>query len=517
MLLAFALRLALGLLQPPEADEATLGIAALRLSHGHLILMESNAHYLGALGAYLVAPFVSVLGATTLALRLPMSLVGAGYVGLMYALGSAVFSSHAGGRPSHAGGLRTAATAAVFPLFAVLFPVRALWAYGEVLPIEVLALLLTVRIAWGGHRRRRDWVGLGVVAGLGLWTTPLLVIVLAPCALALLLRAPLLGWRASGRGAVLASAGALVGYSPWLAYNLEHAGASLHGLTGDRVSRLLAVRQVLNAAIPIFTGAVRTCGSPRTVWTVVPVAGVALLLLVTLAIRYRGLRDRAGGRLEALAPLDLVLAIAPLSLASVTLSGFNGLSCEPRYLLPFAAPLVVAAAAALARWRLSATVLMGAWLVVEGVTVGQTPQVGAATSTGAPVPVNVGRLAPALEGRQLGAIYADYWLERPLLYASGERLVMGEYNGFVGFPGLQAAAGRAPHPSWLFVAGDPTINTLQAACRRRGVRYRREELGGLVLYANLSLPLRPADLGLVVDQSHRSWRAASEDTAGPDS
>ncbi|MFN2452047.1 MAG: glycosyltransferase family 39 protein [Candidatus Dormibacteria bacterium] len=504
----FGLRLGLGLLQPPEADEATLGVAALRISHGHLILMESNAHYLGAIGAYVAAPWVRVLGAGTLALRLPMSMMGAAYVAICYVLGRAIFEDHRGG-------LRTAAVAAVFPLFAVLFPVRALWAYGEILPLEALLLLLTVRIGWRGGTPRY-WLALGLVGGVGLWTTPLLVLVLAPCLLALLLRVGALGWRRVGRGSAMAAAGGLAGYAPWVAYNLAHHGASLHGLAGDRVGRLTAARQVLNAAVPIFTGAVRTCGAPRTVPSGVAVALVAAVLLGTAATRRRGLRRLVRGQASAVEPLDLVLLIAPLSLASVTLSGFNGVSCEPRYLLPLALPLVVATAAVLGRWRVPGTALLAAWLVVEAVTVARTPQVGAGTSTGAPVPVDVGRLSPVLEGRHLGAIYADYWLERPLLYASGERLLMGEYNGFVGFPGIQAAANRDPRPSWLFVAHDPVIPRFETACADRGVRYDRTTIGGLVLYSGLSSPLRPADLGLVVDQSRYPIQPASEDTAPPD-
>ncbi|MDQ6747149.1 MAG: glycosyltransferase family 39 protein [Candidatus Dormibacteraeota bacterium] len=506
---AFALRLGLGLLQPPEADEATLGYAALRIAHGHLILMESNAHYLGAAGAYLAAPFVSLLGTSTLALRLPMSLVGAGYVALTYALGRAVFSNHRGG-------LRAAAVAAVFPLFAVLFPVRALWAYGEVLPLETLLLLLTVRIGWRGAGSRADWLTLGLVTGLGLWVTPLLVVVLAPCGLALLLRAGVLGWGQVGRGAVLGAAGALLGYTPWLVYNLLHRGASLHGLAGDRVGRLTAARQVLNAAIPIFSGAVRTCGAPQTVPSALAVLGVGGLLLAALATSREPLGRLLHGQLAAAEPLHLVLLVAPVSLASVTLSGFNGVSCEPRYLLPLALPLVLAAAAVLGRWRLSATTLLAAWVVVESITVARTPQVGAATSTGAPVPVDVGRFAAALEARHLPSVYADYWLERPLLYAGGGRLLMGEYNGFVGFPGVQAAADAQAHPSWLFVQGDPTAQTFEAACRRRGVGFQRSEFGGLVLYASLTSALRPSDLGLRVDQSRYPLGPAAEDSAGPD-
>src|SRR5438270_13851660 len=80
MLLALAVRLALGMRSQLEADEATFAIAGLRITQGHLLLMEPNAQYLGALDAYVSAPFIAILGPTLFAVRLASAAVGALYV-----------------------------------------------------------------------------------------------------------------------------------------------------------------------------------------------------------------------------------------------------------------------------------------------------------------------------------------------------------------------------------------------------------------------------------------------------
>ncbi|MGI8848010.1 MAG: ArnT family glycosyltransferase [Candidatus Dormibacteria bacterium] len=507
MALSFLLRLGLGLLQPPEADEATLGVAALRLLHGHLITMESNAHYLGAAGVYIVAPFVAVLGPTTLALRLPMSLLGAVTVLLMYALGRSLWGRHVDG-------LAAAGLAAVFPLFAVLFTVRSQWAYGEVVPLEAALLLLTVRIGWRGRRKARDWCLLGLIGGVALWTTPLLAVVIIPCAAALVLRGPVMGWRSLGRGAALALVGAVVGLPPWLAYNASHQWGSLTGIPRQRTGIRHAVHEVLVSALPIFAGSQRSCAPVRTIPPELA-AGLVLLLLMGAALtRREALWGALHGRWGALEPVDLILIIAPISIASVTIGSFNAVSCEPRYLLPLTAPLVVSGVVALRHWRGVTIVMLAAWLMVETVTTVRTPRLDNVTVAGPVVPADVASLVPALEEQRLQAIYADYWLSRPLLFASSERLPMAEYNGYVGFPGLQRAADEAKHPSWLFVQGSPDIARLEQACRNRGITFRRVQLGSLVLDADLSAPLRPADLGVSVDPSKLPLVPRTEDDGG---
>jgi hypothetical protein len=110
--------------------------------------------------------------------------------------------------------------------------------------------------------------------------------------------------------------------------------------------------------------------------------------------------------------------------------------------------------------------------------------------------VDLPALATRLESERPQAVWANYWLARPIEYVSGDRIVMGAYGGYVAFPEMQSQALNAPHPSWLFMPGSSDIPVFEAACTKRGIRYRRVEVtNGLILYADLSQRLEPADGG----------------------
>src|SRR5579875_861170 len=94
MVAAFVARLLLGLRTQLDADEATQAVAAYQILHGHPLLMEADAHYLGALESYILAPFVAVFGTTLLAVRLSMAAVGAVLALCAYWLGRELFHEH---------------------------------------------------------------------------------------------------------------------------------------------------------------------------------------------------------------------------------------------------------------------------------------------------------------------------------------------------------------------------------------------------------------------------------------
>lgn len=494
---AFAVRLAVGLQQPLDADEAVEAIGGLRLLHGQFLLMEPDGRYLGALDCYFLAPFLLVLGPTLLAVRAAMSFVGALYVAAMWWLGRLVLRSSRGG-------LLLAAVAAVFPLFAVSYAVRAR-AYGSLLLLEALLFAVAVRVLWpAGETRRRDWAAAGLVAGLAMWQHPLLAMPVLLALVALALRA----WRGELTGAraglPAALVGGLVGLAPWLVYNglLTRLGSVRHlysPLQAYSVPTRVAAGQVVRDALPIFTGArVNFCGAESVPW---PAADLALLALALTAawLRRDALRGLLRGRVE---PAELVLAAGPAAVLAVTLRWFNGLSCEPRYLMPLAVPLALAAALVLRQappWRWLAALAGVAYLAVASITVVRTAQFekDLIVVPGQLVRVDVPGAAQALDGDPPQALWAQYWLARPVQFYAGDRFVVGEYGGYVGFKATQRAAYAAARPSWLFVAGDPEAAAFEAECAKRGITYRRSlPVPGLVLYADLSGRLTPDDLGL---------------------
>ena len=506
--LALVVRLIVGSQVPLDADESVEAITAIHILHGHVALMESNARYLGALDSYVLVPFIALFGTTVTAIRIAFAIVGAAFVGLMFFLGRVAL-------PRDREALLMAGIAAVFPLFPLAYGVKAR-AYGLLLLLEVLCLILVIRLAWpranllsparGGGQGGGGWLAFGFVAGLSFWHDILIATTLFVCVIALLARGPAIGWAHLRRGALLSVVGAIVGFSPWLIYNAQTRLGSLRHLytplTTYNVPTDQAVREVLAIALPIFLGArVNYCGPSIASTTAVDLA-LLLLAMAVLWNRRHVLAAVVRGRFAAIEPVDIILMIGPLAVIAVTLKWFNALSCEPRYLFPLAVPLVTAFVLLLgAGWLLrgAAGAVLIALLAVSVITAQRQAALihDLLIVPGAPsVRVDVPALATRLENERPEAVWANYWLARPIEYVSGDRVVMGAYGGYVAFPEVQSAALAAPHPSWLFMPGSADIPVFEAACARRGITYRRLEVtNGLILYADLSDRLEPADVG----------------------
>src|SRR5438445_4642924 len=505
--LGLVVRLIVGSQVPLDADESVEAITAIHILHGHFALMESNARYLGALDSYVLLPFIALFGTTVTTIRIAFAIVGAAFVGLMFVLGRVAFR-----RDREA--LLMAGIAAVFPLFPLAYGVKAR-AYGLLLLLEVLCLILVIRLAWPranlpsparGGGQGGGWLAFGFVAGLSFWHDILIATTLFVCVVALIARGSAIGWANLRRGALLSIAGAIVGFSPWLIYNAQTRLGSLRHLytplTTYNVPTDQAVREVLAIALPIFVGArVNYCGPSIASTTAVDLA-LLLLAMAVLWNRRRVLAAFGRGRFQAIEPVDIILMIGPLAVIAVTLKWFNALSCEPRYLFPLAVPLVTAFVLLLGSgWLLrgAASAFLIALLAVSVITAQRQAALihDLLIVPGAPsVRVDLPALATRLENERPEAVAANYCLARPIEYVSGDRIVMGAYGGYVAFPEIQSQALNAPHPSWLFMPGSADIPIFEEACLKRGITYRRLEVtDGLILYADLSQRLEPGDVG----------------------
>jgi len=493
--LAFGVRLFLGLIQPLDGDEAAGGIAAIDILHGQYPIVESGGHYLGAIESYVLAPFIAVFGPTQFAIRFALSVVGLVYVLAMYALARQLFTRQAAA-------LVMAGVAAVFPLFAVSYGVRAR-IYPLLLVFVALSLLLAIRLAWSSHRRWYDWALFGLTAGIGVWNHSLLVLTLLLCALMIALQLARKGIGAADlRGVGIAVIFAAVGFAPWIGYNIVTHLASLHSLSGAAAHHAIprAIKELVILGIPVFLGAKRLAGcGPSTVpWELAEVVMV-VLVAATIWLRRRSVLARLQLRWTRLAPVDFVLLLLPLSLLSVTVGPFNGAACEPRYLMPAAIPLVTIVALATAvRWRgrRPFAAVVAIWIAITAVTVAKAiPDRDIFPFFDTRTAVDLPRAITAIDANQPGPMWADYWLARPLQYLSNERLPVGEYKGYVGFPRLQAVPAAADRPSWVFLENDPDRPVFEQQCADRGITYQRSFLFGLVLYDHLSARLTPDDLG----------------------
>jgi hypothetical protein len=499
-LIAFAIRLLVGLHQRLDADEAVEGIAALRILHGDLTLMENNGRYLGALDSYLMVPFIAVLGPTLLAVRIATAFMGAVYVGLMFVLGRQAL------RTSRAGFL-VAAIATVFPLYALTFGTRAR-SYGLLLVLETLLLVLWIRLAWSSDRPvTRTWVLTGLLAGIALWTHLLLALPTAVGVAAVLVRGHANGWRPTWRGLVVVAVTAAAGFLPWLLYNtavsqlgsLRHLNASA---TAHSTSPVSAFGNLLSTGLPIFLGAQEDDCGTRAVPALVVDLALGALTAAVVYLRRRSLASLLRGHFYELEPVDAVLAMGPLTLLAVTTGFFLAVRCEPRYLMPLAVPLAFAAGLVpLARvpWRAISMVAITGWLAVELAIVRDVgvPSAHPSNDAQAAMRVDLAAAAVRIEAEHPQALWAQIWLARPVQFYAGDRLVVGEYSGYVGFPDTQRRALQAEHPSWLFTDSDRQVAAFRAECALRNISYRESRPGrGLVLFSELSQPLTPSDLHL---------------------
>src|SRR5437588_52715 len=175
------------------------------------------------------------------------------------------------------------------------------------------------------------------------------------------------------RGAAIALRSAVVGFAPWIAYNVATHLGSLSSLSHAAVHHgtRQAATELFVLGIPVFLGAehLAGCGTGIVPWVVADVAMVALLS-VTIWLRRRSVLALLQLRWTRLAPIDFVLLLLPLTLLSVIVGPFNGAACDPRYLMPAAVPLVVIVALAIAvpwrgRWPFAAAADKPSWIFLQ--------------------------------------------------------------------------------------------------------------------------------------------------------
>jgi 4-amino-4-deoxy-L-arabinose transferase-like glycosyltransferase len=490
MVLGFGVRLALGLRTPLDASEATLGLSALHILHGQIVLMDPDGQYFGATDAYLVAPFVAIFGTSLAAIRVALAFTGALTVLAAWWFGRIAFR-----RPEHA--VAGALAVAVFPLFAVYWSTRLAPGSAELLLLEIVCLSVAALIGWGHARKKRYWALLGFIAGIALWSDLLFVCVVVAIAVGLLLRAPRIGWPEVVSGASTAVAGGVVGMLPWLVVNVPNGLFSLRAIPRESASLSAGLGNLVREQIPIFAGAAGDCGH-AVVPAVAADAAVAALLLALLWSRRRTLEYIVTGHWTGLSQIDLALLVIPVTVVLVVLGGVNANSCAAQSLLPLAVPLALGVASILVertRWRVIAVIVAAAWLVVSGITANGTLQdAQAVTTSGTPVPTDLAPGIALLKAHDGTAVWADFSLSRLLAYFSDDTLPIAEYGGDEGFIKQQQEVETALDPSWVFVAGDPNIVRFLAACSRKSIRYTTYSGGGLELYTSLSAPLEPADV-----------------------
>ncbi|HEX5596264.1 MAG TPA: hypothetical protein VFX61_09650 [Micromonosporaceae bacterium] len=500
-------RLVLLLLDVPgsNSDEATFGLAALHIADGRsLPVYMYGQHYMGALESYFAAPLFAVFGPSWVLLRVPLLLLYAIFVYLMYRLTRRLYSPWLG---AFIVGLLALGSERV-----IRDELTAVGGRAEVKPAAVLLLLLAV--ALGQSRIRRRWLGFGIfglVAGLSAWDDWLVLPYLATITGVLLVGC----WRELlGRAGLVVLGGFALGLLPLILDNLNAPPGQdswsvlqqLNSTGAGSTSFGDQVRGAVLVGIPIATGLCPggQCESWQTWWGVLYLPlllGAAVLAVVSLR--------RPGARGESSEPVRRIRHVAQLALAVAGVLTVIGYARSPaaaltpiasaRYLsiLQISLPAVLWPLWLAAGWwrrrtytlfrRAGGAVAAAVLVALSGIMVFAT---AAQIANIRPVRDEERRaraLATSVQAAGIRYVYGDYWICNRLIFNTGERVicaVLGDdlrpgQDRYAPYPSQVHAADR---PAFIFGADSAPDRAFQDYLRQHDITAELTETGGYRIY-----------------------------------
>lgn len=336
-------------------------------------------------------------------------------------------------------------------------------------------------LRWFDARRPVDLWGLGVCAGLSLWSYypvyPLLLPALAVFA-----------WAERRHAAALAQAavGAVVGVSPWLVHLALHGAAqsiSPSGPGGKLTHLRASVSQTLPAA---FVGGQRRVGllwqsvdpSLSRLKDVGALALMAVLLILVIAL----LRKEV-----AVVVCALSVFVWPISLV---ISGVTPGTVSFRYGLILVAPVVLLAAYVFSRTPLLPLLGVGALVMVVVTTWSVTSGYAAAPACDR----SLSPLSSYLVKHERTHVWAAYWLAAPLQVCSGERVTAAEVTPVLNRRAATAAR-EAPRSTYVVFADNVLDGQIRRWAREHPHAASNTTVGGYSVW-EFGRRMTPADLRL---------------------
>lgn len=418
----------------PDLDAATVGIQAQQFLDGHLQVFFLNQPYGGTLEVAMVAAAFVVGGVNVAMMKLVPLALHAVAVVLTWRIARRVTDD------------RLARFLA--PCLLWIFPAGMVWNstkqrgfYGIAIVLAALTLLFALRVVQEGTATA-DLVVLGLVAGLGWWTTPLL----APIALAsggwALIESP----DARRRVAWLVIPAAL-GAAPWLGWNAVNGWESLSGGRAEGWDWLEGASGWLRS-LGMLTGTATPWDLSRNL---VPWWLAALILGLVVVIAWLRTREAVGWLLPGIvvivgvtAPLNLVLALSPGA---------------PRYLYPLM-PVVAVILAVLvpdrspsrAAWAAAGVLTMAAALTAWGL-VGMDELANEPTPNFFIASPGIDRVVHYLERRGIDVVTTDS-AGMQITFLSGGEIVASSF-GSPRVEDFERLAAAVPETTFVLAGGPP--------------------------------------------------------------
>lgn len=513
---------------PTNSDEATMGLAALHVAEArHWPAFFYGQHYMGTLEAYLAAPIFAWLGPSVLALRLPLLLLYAAFLALLWVFSRWLYSPWLA---TFTVGLLALGSDRILKNQLI-----AGGGYPEINPLGVLLLLLSVALALGRVRRRSvGYAAWGLIAGALVWDSWLIMPYLVAAGVLLLAtdRRQLL--RGGGLGGLALLGGFLLGAAPLLAHAFDTGripvSVFLSLSSGGQAGWLDRLYGGVIFGLPMGTGMCSPSHcQPWQLWW-----GLAYPVLLAAAgvLAWRGLRrtaarvtrpmpdsgpDPAAGppawpadRVRHAARLALIGA-ASLSLLSYALSSAAGATPveSARYLhcLLISTPAVL-----WPLWRLASqsggqggsrtpgraarigtrTVLAGAVGTALVATTGLLGQVADYQR----LAEQRRELVAVLRADGIRHVYADYWTCNNITFATSEETVcavLGEdlRAGLDRYLPYRYEVALAPRRTFVLTASSPLSTAVAGHLTGRGIDPRVRHIPGYDIYQpaqNVGLP-----------------------------
>ena len=475
-----------------EADCALNGLCAFRVLRGETPVFQSHTR-LGSVGAHLTA-FLIFVGAdlrtalVTGPLFISIALMGFWYLFLRQLVGR-----------------RCAAIALLF--IAVPAPSFSFWTtmpngYPEVMLLCGMTLWLAV-VAARSRNGRWPFLGLGLAAGLGLWTSLQTLGCSAPAIVWLLWQRPraLASWAPP-----LVLGGFLLGAFPWLAFNLRYDLVSLRSgyaatATPGLAAKLDNAQELVAYKLPELVGSVDPKFWPRRARAlralhplVLAVHLGAAALFFYLALRARKSGFLVSGRIASQNAPQLLFALVLVAMAALNVVSVAGMSrgVTVRYVLPLylVIPGIVAVLilwiGARSRWLAGAVAGLLLTFNVAGTYLPWTVERGRWVRSAA----NDDLVLRFLDRKQVDAVLGDYWLVYPINYFSRERIKGIPFRRKVDHYRLERQLGDKPL-RWAVLSTQQDGGDLDAWVERSGLAgalRRRRGYGVFVLRERVPAP-----------------------------
>jgi hypothetical protein len=453
-----------------DSDEAITGLMAMHALHGHFRALYWGANYAGTFEVLLTAGVFAVFGPSTIALKsVPIGLSAIAAV-LVWRVGREYFDDQAG---------RLAAIVFwIFPGATVLLLMKAQVVYASGTCFILVSLLLARRL-----RERpdpRQLFLLGLMGGLCLWATPLLLTAWAPIAATVVART----WR-KPLANLAAVAGGVLGALPWIWYSLTQGWATLEQQKGVSVhtTYLGRLKGALADLYPLLLG----LRKPLTLeWIVTPALGWTLYavifvgMLVVAFLRYRA----------KVLPLLAPVVAFPFLYAIFSTSWYW---IEPRH-GSFVSPVLLLLGVGLVPRRWPIQLLVGVLALALTVNVIQLERdYGVRSGSATIAPGELGDVIRTMEARGLDTCYADYWIAYRIDFESDEDIICPALDNDR-YPPYVDTADRSPTRAYLFLPQTPQAIDFARRLDQLQIPYDDLRFENVRMFV-LETPKRPSQLG----------------------